>query len=86
MQSQQYTITPFTITKSTTISSMSLNLLNLKLNESATFDVSLYDSSGNFYSAQPITLNNNEYNGWASNDNYVIETIATIIGSSYTPS
>jgi hypothetical protein len=41
--------------------------------------------NGNLINTQFFTLEGDLYQQWAGDDNYVIEYIATQLGSSYTP-
>ena len=81
----QYQITPYTITTITTIKSMCINLINLTLGTSATFSIQLYDENGNMFKNQMITLIDAAYTNWGGDDDYVIQYIATYLGSSYPP-
>ena len=85
MNSTKYNITPFTITTSNTISSISVNVMNIQLNTSATISAQMYDASGNFVKAEIFKMTGTDYDQWGGNDNYVIQYVASQLGSSFTP-
>jgi hypothetical protein len=53
---------------------------NIQLNQSARFPVRLLDSNGNLVSVDFVTIEGDDYNNWASDDNYITTLILTRLG------
>lgn len=63
-----------------TVVRFSLDISQLILNESATFRVSLYDKDDIVIDRQFVTLENQDYLNWGSDDSYVIRFVANKLG------
>ena len=71
-----YTLTtPSTNTTTKTISSFTINAVNVTPFSSCVCYINLLDASGNLLSNQFIDLSGNDYSSWGNNDQYLITYI-----------
>jgi hypothetical protein len=60
--------------------SISIQVVSLKLNESVTLDVYLYDTNAYFIEKKIFHLENDEYKAWGNDDSYIENIIFSKIG------
>ena len=73
-------IQPFNKTTIKTAVRFSLDIIQLILNTSATFRVSLYDIDDKCIDNKYITLEGEDYKNWNSDDQYIVNFIAVQLG------
>jgi hypothetical protein len=83
MNQQTYNLTPFSVSRTFNIESMTLSTIELVLNDHATFLVSLKTDQDQLFESFPITLTSAEYNAWGGDDNYVVSLLQTKILQKY---
>jgi hypothetical protein len=84
MNQQSYSITPFSVSRTYNIVSMTIATMELVLNDHATFLISLKTDEGRLFASFPITISSEEYNVWGGDDSYVISLLETKIAELYT--
>ncbi len=67
-----------TITK--TIGSMSISITNIVFGQSATFNVLLFEPSGQLIRCDQQTLSGADYDAWGTNDSYVTDYMLNLYG------
>jgi hypothetical protein len=67
-----------TITK--TIGSMSISITNISFGQSATFNVLLFEPSGQLIRCDQQTLSGADYDAWGTNDQYVVTYMLNLYG------
>jgi len=80
--SSSINVEPYSITKTNTVTSFSIRVIDLTLFSSVTLMVSLFDASGNLVTNQAMTLNGDNYTAWGSDDSYINTYVATQLGTS----
>lgn len=83
MNVEKYEITPFSITTTYTVNSISISVIKLELNKSAVASAILYDENGKIVDNKLFNITGEIYNNWIGDDSYVINYIAEQLGSSY---
>jgi hypothetical protein len=73
-------ITPTNTLKLNNISSFTIANFNVNLFNSAFINVILNDTSNNVIQTVNINLTKEEYDGWTSDDNYIINLVANKLG------
>ena len=73
-------IKPATITTSVTVTSFNVSCRSLEMFKSASFTVNTFDTDNKFVNRQIITLTQEQYNEWNSNDSYIINLVASELG------
>lgn len=68
-------ITPFTITKTNTITSVRINRIDIVLNTSATISYQLLNDLDQPVSGDFIRLEGEDYQNWGKDDTYIIDKI-----------
>ena len=73
----KYDITkaPYIYTKTFNVVSFSFRVINLVPFSSVTINITFFDEKGTFISGNNITLSGKEYDGWGSDDNYLVNYI-----------
>ena len=67
-----------TITK--VIGSMSISITNIVFGQSATFNVLLFEPSGQLIRCDQQTLSGPDYDAWGNNDQYVVNYMLNLYG------
>lgn len=78
-------IVPKTETTTRVVVRFTLDAIELILNTSATFRVVLYDIDGVSINTQFVVLSGTAYSDWGSNDEYVVQYVATELGFTLVP-
>jgi hypothetical protein len=73
-------IVPFDEVTTKTAVRFSIDIAKIELCVSATFRVSLYDSDDNCFANKRVTLEGQDYLNWGSDDKYVVNYIANVLG------
>jgi len=73
-------IQPIDKTTTQTIVRFSLDIIELLLNQSATFRVSLYNANDKVVDTKFVTLDGMNYTNWGNHDEYVVQFIAIELG------
>ena len=73
-------IEPFVVTTTQTITSFKVSCRSVNLFTDATFIVDSFDINNNLVSRQVVPINNQQYQEWNNNDDYIINLMATILG------
>lgn len=68
-------ITPFTITKVDTITTLSINKIDIDLNTSATISFTFFNDQGQPAKSGWIKLEGEDYQNWTNDDSYIITKI-----------
>jgi hypothetical protein len=63
-----------------TIVRFSLNIIELVLNQSATFSVLCYDANDKLIETKFVKLEGTDYTDWGSQDDYVVQFVASQLG------
>ena len=75
-------IDPFAIIKTVNIVGFRIDTIQVNLFNDATIRVILFDAPNSIHDIKNIYLSKEEYNGWASDDNYIVELICQKLGFS----
>ena len=73
-------IEPFVVTTTQTITSFKVSCRSVNLFTDATFIVDSFDIDNNLVSRQVVPINNQQYQEWNNDDDYIINLMATILG------
>ena len=73
-------IQPTQTVKMSSISSFAINNINVNLFNGAQCNVCLFDTSNSFLQNINVTISTDEYSKWGSDDNYMINLIASKLG------
>lgn len=65
----------YTLTQSSNITSMKIEITQLILFTSCQFRVTFFDENGNIAKSQILNMNGAEYMAWEANDQYVIQWV-----------
>lgn len=70
-----------TITTSRVVKSIEIDQsMEIKLDESATFNVRLLDADGRLVKIERVTMEGSDYSNWSNDDNYVVNFLLTSLG------
>lgn len=70
-----------TITTSRVVKSIEIDQsIEIKLDESATFNVRLLDADGRLVKIERVTMEGSDYSNWSNDDNYVVNFLLTSLG------
>jgi len=86
MNNNSINIVPQAQTTVKTISSFSIDVINIKLFQSAILNVILYDENKNYISSQSVEINGDDYKKWGNDDSYISNFIAQKLGLQLLPS
>lgn len=78
-------IVPVEKTTTNVVVRFAMVITELVLNTSATFRVSTYDIDGRSIDVTSVLLAGEDYAAWGSNDEYVIQFVATKLGFTLLP-
>jgi hypothetical protein len=73
-------IEPVDKTTTQTIVRFTLDIVELLLNQSATFRVSLYNINDKLVDTKFVTLEGADYNNWGNEDEYILQFVANELG------
>ena len=73
-------IEPVDKTTTQTIIRFTLDIVELLLNQSATFRVSLYNINDKLVDTKFVTLEGADYNNWGNEDEYILQFVANDLG------
>lgn len=73
-------IEPVDKTTTQTIVRFTLDIVELLLNQSATFRVSLYNINDKLVDTKFVTLEGADYNNWGNEDEYILQFVANQLG------
>jgi hypothetical protein len=73
-------IEPVDKTTTQTIVRFTLDIVELLLNQSATFRVSLYNINDKLVDTKFVTLEGADYNNWGNEDEYILQFVANDLG------
>jgi hypothetical protein len=76
-------ILPFDLVKTNTIVKIVIWTNSLTLGVSASFRIDSIDNNGTLVKVDNVDISGEEYNGWGSDDNYIVALICSKLG--YTP-
>jgi|688.fasta_scaffold606456_2 hypothetical protein len=70
-------IEPVDKTITQTIVRFSLDIIELLLNQSATFRVSLYNANDKVIDTKFVTVEGTDYSNWGNDDEYIVQFVAS---------
>jgi len=72
-------VVPFDETTVKTVYSITINVNNVVLFQSAVITVVYYDVNSSFISLQSLELSGTDYTNWGSNDDYILNYVSTAL-------
>ena len=70
----------YTLTQTSNITSMKIEITQLILFASCQFRVTFFDENSNLVKSQILNMGGAEYQGWEANDQYVIQWVKNQLG------
>ena len=76
----EFNIQPKEFVVTTTVTKFEITEVEVKLYQGADVTVMLYSDTGNYYKCERISLNQEEYSNWGTDDNYIRDLICQHFG------
>jgi hypothetical protein len=73
-------VIPKDVTITKTIGSISISITNIIFGQSATFNVLLFEPTGQLIRCEQQTLSGADYDAWGTNDSYVTDYMLNLYG------
>lgn len=77
---KKYPVVPYTKTEVYNIASISINVVQMNLNNSANIAVTLFTDSGKVATNTILTMSGSDYLKWGNDDNYIKEYVSAQLG------